>query len=468
MEYGFKMRRFIDQFSRRILEPTDVASVVLFRFGFGLLMFWEVTRYFYFGWVEELFAKPQFHFQYEWFRWIVPFPGNGMYLLFAALGILALMITLGLFYRAAAILFFLGYTYVFLLDQAFYNNHFYLICLLSFMLVLAPLNKSWSLDVLRGAETHTDRLPAIWLWLMRFHMGVVYFYGGIAKFDPDWLNGMAPRELLGAANRGTVFQPLMEYTWVPHFYAWSGMLFDLSIPFLMLWKPSRKWAFLAAVLFHTNNYFVFPIGIFPVLSLVLTMIFFDADFPRKFTPQIIKQWFSHHYRKRISAIDKSGSEQEILDSSMRFARPLLFFIGLYVAVHLVLPFRHLLYPGMTNLHEEGHYFAWRMMLRQKITRMQFNVTHPVTGERRYANPGDYLNTSQYKVFAGNPGMILLFVHHLDQLVQSNARFDPIITARIEVSLNGRDFRELVDPELDLSNIPAYEPSYLWVKPFGER
>ncbi len=47
-------------------------------------------------------------------------------------------------------------------------------------------------------------------------------------------------------------------------------------------------------------------------------------------------------------------------------------------------------------------------------------------------------------------------------------FDPIITARIEVSLNGRDFRELVDPELDLSNIPAYEPSYIWIKPFEER
>jgi hypothetical protein len=109
-----------------------------------------------------------------------------------------------------------------------------------------------------------------------------------------------------------------------------------------------------------------------------------------------------------------------------------------------------------------------MMLRQKITRLQFNVTHPDTGEMRYADPGDYLNSSQFKVFAGNPGMILLFAHHLDQLVQSNARFDPIITARIEVSLNGRDFRELVDPELDLSNIPAYEPSYLWIKPFGER
>ena len=462
------MKRWIDFLSKRILEPADVASVVVFRVGFGLLMFWEVTRYYYFGWVEELFAKPQFHFQYEWFKWVIPFPGDGMYLLFAALGVLALMIAFGLFYRIAAILFFLGYTYVFLIDQASYNNHFYLICMLSFFLTLAPLHKSWSLDVLRGAVAHTDRLPGLWLWLIRFHMGLVYFYGGIAKFDSDWLDGLATRELLGAANRGTIFEPLMEYAWVPHFYAWAGMLFDLWIPFLMLWKPIRNWAFLSAILFHTNNYFVFPIGIFPVLALFLTLIYFDADFPRKIVPVKIKKWFSQQYRKRLLTSKKISSEQKKPSSSQQTSRPILLFLSLYVAVHLLLPFRHLFYPGLTIWHEEGHYFAWRMMLRQKITRIQFNVTHPLTGEQRYADPRDYLNSSQFKVFAGKPRMILLFAHHLDQLVQSNAGFDPKITARIEVSLNGREFRELVDPDVDLSEIPKYEPAYLWVKPFGEQ
>ena len=462
------MKRWIDFLSKLVLEPTDVASVVVFRVGFGLLMFWEVTRFFYFGWVEELFAKPQFHFQYEWFKWVIPFPGDGMYLLFAALGILALMIAFGLFYRIAAILFFLGYTYVFLIDQATYNNHFYLICMLSFFLTLAPLHKSWSLDVLRGAVVHTDRLPGLWLWLIRFHMGLVYFYGGIAKLDPDWLNGLATRELLGAANRGTIFEPLMEYAWVPHFYAWSGLLFDLWIPFLMLWKPTRNWAFLSAILFHTNNYFVFPIGIFPVLALFLTLIYFDADFPRKIVPVKIKKWFSQQYRKKLLTSKKIISEQKKPSSCQQTSRPILLFLSLYVAVHLLLPFRHLFYPGLTIWHEEGHFFAWRMMLRQKVTRLQFNVTHPLTGEQRYADPRDYLNSSQFKVFAGKPRMILLFAHHLDQLVQSNAGFDPKITARIEVSLNGREFRELVDPDVDLSEIPKYEPAYLWVKPFGEQ
>ena len=468
MKYGFKMKKLIAQFSQGILAPTDVASVVLFRVAFGLLMFWEITRYFYFGWVEELFAKPQFHFQYEYFRWVVPIPGIGMYLIFASLGVLALMIACGLFYRIATILYFLGYTYVFLLDQAFYNNHFYLICLLSFVLILAPLNRSWSLDVLLGNVEHTDRLPAVWLWLIRFHMGLVYFYGGIAKFDPDWLDGLATRELLGKANRGTIFQPLMDYELVHLFYAWSGMLFDLFIPFLMLYKPIRKWAFLGAVLFHTNNYFVFQIGIFPVLALALTLIYFDADFPRKIVPEKFKKIARELYRKRLLPRNNLTLEKMGRNPAQGITRTMQIILGLYVVVQLLLPFRHTLYPGWTIWHEEGHYFAWRMMLRQKITRMQFNVTHPDTGEQRYADPSDYLNTSQFKVFAGNPGMILQFAKHLDQLVQNNAGFDPIITAKIEVSLNGREFRQLVDPNLDLSRIPAYQPAYSWIKPFGER
>ena len=461
------MNSWTEKLINKIQQPTAVASVVLFRVGFGLIMFWEISRYFYFGWVEEIYLKPQFHFQYQWFQWIGPLPADGMYYVFGGLGILALMIAFGLYYRTAAILFFLGYSYVFLIDQAAYNNHFYLICLLSFVLVLAPLHNSWSLDVLRGNVPHTQKLPALWLWMIRFHMGVVYVYGGIAKFDSDWLGGLATKELMLIANRGTVLGALMENAWVPYFYAWSGMLFDLLIPFLMLWKPVRKWAFLAAVLFHINNYFVFPIGIFPVLSLVLTLMFFDADFPRRITPKKFRRWLSFYYRERLSKIEKTRSDVEILESKTEISRILLLFIGLYTAAHLVLPFRHLLYPGVTNWHEEGHYFAWRMMLRQKITRMQINVTHPVSGEKRYADPGDYLNSSQFKVFAGNPGMILLFVHHLDRLVQTNAGFDPKITAKIQVSLNGRPFRELVDPILDLSEIPPYQPSFLWVKPFGE-
>ncbi|SVE22563.1 uncharacterized protein METZ01_LOCUS475417, partial [marine metagenome] len=167
------MKTWIDLFSKQVQAPTDVASVVLLRIVFGLLMFWGIMSDFYAGWVSELYAKPQFHFQYEWFQWLKPLPEEWMYLLFGSLAVLSLMITLGLFYRMSALLFFLGYTYIFLIERTTYNNHFYLICLLSFILTLAPLHRSWSLDVLRGAVAHTDQLPALWLWFFRFHIGIV-------------------------------------------------------------------------------------------------------------------------------------------------------------------------------------------------------------------------------------------------------------------------------------------------------
>jgi hypothetical protein len=462
MVESFKMKTWIYLIKEQVDTPTDAASVVLLRIVFGLLMFWEMVRYYYNGWIRELYARPQFHFQYEWFQWLRPLPEEAMYLLFASLAILSLMIALGLFYRISTLLFFLGYSYFFLLERAIYNNHYYLICLLSLMLTLAPLHKSWSLDVLRGAVPHTDKLPALWLWIFRLHMGIVYFYGGIAKFDSDWLNGLATRKLLSEGNRGTILEPLMQYEWVPYFYAWSGMLFDLLIPFLMLWKPTRNLAFLSAIIFHTNNNFVFSIGVFPMLALMLTLIYYDAGFPRRIVPNNIKNWVSREYRKRLpernQALSASHSQTRLL---------ILAFLGIYILIQLLVPFRHLTYPGWTTWHEEGDDFAWRMMLRQKTSRLIIYITNPVTGEQRYAAPEDYLNFVQLKKI-GNPELLLQFVHHLDALVKSNAGFDPIITTRYEVSLNGREFRDMVDPNVDLSEIPKFEANYLWVKPFGER
>ena len=105
-------------FLQRLAAPTDTASLVLLRVSFGLLMLWEVIRFFYFGWVDELYAQPTFHFKYEWFTWVEVWPGYGMHLHFAALGVLAVLIALGLFYRVATLLFFLGYTYILLIDTS--------------------------------------------------------------------------------------------------------------------------------------------------------------------------------------------------------------------------------------------------------------------------------------------------------------------------------------------------------------
>jgi len=118
-----------NSFFEFLFKPVDIASIVYFRIVFGLIMLWEVGRFFHHGVIKSYYIEPIFHFTYYGFHWVQPWPGNGMYVHFIVMGILAIFISLGLFYRISAFLFFLSFTYVFLLDQAFYQNHFYLICL---------------------------------------------------------------------------------------------------------------------------------------------------------------------------------------------------------------------------------------------------------------------------------------------------------------------------------------------------
>ena len=54
------MKTWIELIIKRLDTPTDTASVVLLRIVFGLLMFWEMTRYYYNGWIRELYVSLSF------------------------------------------------------------------------------------------------------------------------------------------------------------------------------------------------------------------------------------------------------------------------------------------------------------------------------------------------------------------------------------------------------------------------
>ena len=277
--------------------------------------------------------------------------------------------------------------------------------------------------------------------------------------ESDWLSGKATRELFRRANAETFLEPLMNLQWTPIFYAWSGMLFDLLIPFAVLWKKTRIPAFTAAILFHVNNFIVFPIGVFPLLSLALTAIYFNPDFPKKLIPNWLKNNMYQLYRVPNQGIMHKD------DNNMWPHNWLIGFLVLFIFFQLILPFRHHLYPGETKWHQVGHYFAWRMMLRQKLVEIRYNVIHPSTGEKRYAPLDDYLNPSQIRSFVGNPNMNLQFAHYLKKLVIRHGGFVPEITADIYVSLNGRDKQKLVNENLDLGKVVLFTPSYMWIEKF---
>src|SRR5687767_11157820 len=180
---------FLKRLCSALFKPVDISFLVYFRIAFGAIMLWEVYRFFTSDWITRYYVEPAIHFTYYGFSWVKPWPGRGMYVHFFVLAVAATCIIIGFCYRTAAAVFFLGFTYVFLLDQARYLNHFYLICLISFLLVFLPANRAVSLDALLSRKIRSDTVPAWALWVLRAQVGIAYFFGGIAKLNSDWLRG---------------------------------------------------------------------------------------------------------------------------------------------------------------------------------------------------------------------------------------------------------------------------------------
>src|SRR5436190_19854276 len=213
-------------------------------------MAWWAWDYLTSGRVRYYYIEPRFHFTYYPFDWAQPLPGVGMYVLFLALAILAVAIAAGCCYRLACLLFAAGFTYVFLLDATNYQNHYYLIVLLSWLLAILPTHGAVSVDAALRPNIRSDTAPAWTLWLLRFHVALPYFFGGVAKLDADWYSGVPMRQLLAVHSGLPLIGPFLASPSTALAFAWGGLLFDLSIVPLLLWKRTRAPAYVLCVLFH--------------------------------------------------------------------------------------------------------------------------------------------------------------------------------------------------------------------------
>lgn len=441
---------------QRLFEPVSIESLVFFRVYFGLMMVVDLVSYFLNHWIELVFIQPEFLFKYYYFEWVHPWPGVGMYLHFIALIILAVCITVGLFYRASAILFCVGITYVFLLEQAIYLNHMYLICLLSFLLIVLPCHKSLSLDAIRHPELKSSSVPAWTVWLLRFQIGLPYFFGGIAKLNADWLSGDTVRLFfLDDSLKGGFKKYFIEDGFV-YGITYLGTIFDLVIVPLLLWNRTRIPAFIVVVLFHVSNMFLFNIGIFPWLMIGATLIFFPPDWPSR----LLKK----------SDMLTSSFRQEGGVSGPRFSfrkRLVVMLLGAYVLIHLLLPFRHWLYPGDPSWTEEGHRFSWRMMLRKKMTDVQIHLVDQQSNKHVEFDYHRVLTPTQTKKMSRSPDMLLQFSHYLKQNLKMQGDRQFGIHAMTLVSMNGRKPQLLIDPEVDLSQKQRSMRHQEWIVPLDE-
>jgi vitamin K-dependent gamma-carboxylase len=430
--------------SHRLFAPVDGASLAAFRILFGLLMVCAMVRFAAKGWIKELYLDPAYHFSYWGQTWIRA-PGTwGTYALFAAIGLAALGIALGWRTRFSALAFALLFGYVELIDKTTYLNHYYFITVAALWLCILPAGRAFSLSG-RGTSHEVGSVPAWTLWALRAQVGLVYFFAGIAKANPDWLLHAQPLRLwLNARSDMPWIGPFLSTPLAAYGASWAGLCFDLSAPFLLLWPRTRKFAFAAVIVFHAATWVLFPIGMFPWIMIASATVFFEPDWPRRFA--------------RLSSRTAPVAQTRLPPSSG--FRPALFAAILLLAWQSAAPLRSLLYPGDARWSERGFRFSWRVMLVEKLGTVTYTV-EDADGSRSEIDPAAYVTPLQNRMMAYAPDMIRQCAEWIAEDLRHKGKRPVAVYADARVTLNGRPSRALIDPSANLLE----EPLASWIKDY---
>ncbi len=450
------MKAFI---AKHIKAPVEAAPLAVFRILFGIMMLLSIVRFWSYGWIDKLYIQPKYFFSYYGFEWVKPI-GDYTYLIFFVCGLAAVCIALGYRYTIAIIIFFLSFTYIELMDKTTYLNHYYFISVLSFVMIFLPANAYFSVDAARNPDKAYQYIPAWTINSVKLLLAIVYFYAGLAKLNSDWLLKAMPLKIWLPSKFNIPFLgDLVSQEWAQYLFSWSGAIYDLAIPFLLLSRKTRPFAFVLVVVFHVLTRVLFPIGMFPYIMIVSTLLFFDAAIHHKVVGGIAKLF--RITKNRFDNQREFGFGEGFL-SKFKFT-----LLTLFIVLQLAVPFRYLLYPGELFWTEEGYRFSWRVMLMEKSGYAQFKVVNGETGRWFYVDNSDFLTPFQEKQMAFQPDFILEYAHYLKDHFEADGHKEVEIYVDSQVTLNGRLSTTFIDPQVDLGKEKESFKHKNWIIPFKD-
>jgi hypothetical protein len=430
----------LDRIKAAAARPIDIASLAAFRIIFGAVMFAGIVRFLASGQLPKVYGEPHFFFTYPGFSWVEPWPVAGMYIHYSVLAVLSLAIAAGAWHRIACALFAIGFAYTQLIDVTNYLNHHYLVVLVAAQLALLPAHRAWSIDAWRTPALACSRVPAWIVWLLRFQIGVVYVFAGLAKAKADWLlHGQPLNTWLAARTETPLFGRFFGEPSVALAMSWAGFLFDTTIVLWLSWARTRVPAYVVLIVFHGLTGYLFMIGMFPLIMTSAALIFFSPAWPREVLRRL---GFAR------TAEPRGGPLPPLSQRARRIAA---IAIATHIVVQLALPLRHFVYPGAVLWNEDGMRFAWHVMIREKHGAVTFVAE--LDGGRRLEIPASaYLTWRQEREMAGQPDLILQLAREIGRDLVAKGHHDVRVFAETRVSLNGRPPAPLIDPSVDLLRV----------------
>ena len=413
-----------------LFKAIDNSPLVVFRIFFGFLVACESFGAILTGWVKRVLIDPQVTFSFIGFEWLKPLPGFGMYFYFIAMGVFGLAIMLGYRYRIAIISYTILWAGVYFMQKTAYNNHYYLLLLISFLMIFLPSNSYASLDVRQNRIKEENTMPYWISLLFIIQVAIVYVFASIAKFYPDWLDGTFTRNLLADSTNVITLKKLFLQKWFYLFIAYMGIIFDLLIVPLLLFKKTRMLALLASLTFHLFNAIFLEIGIFPFFALTFALFFYE--------PETIRSVF---LRRKTSIETDNGH-------SNYYGKKIVYFLIIpYLIIQLLLPLRHHFIEGDVLWTEEGHRLSWRMMLRERNGFIHIRIKDLKTGEESLYDYRKNLTDKQIQNLATKPDFIWQYCQYIKE--EFNGK-DIAIFINCKNSINRKEYKTLIDPKFDMA------------------
>ena len=431
----------------------DNSPLILFRICFGFLLFYHCTTYLIEGKVFNYFIEPPFTFTFIGFEFLQPLPGNGMYFYFGFMALLGLMIMLGLWYRASIILFALLWTVIYLMQKSGYNNHYYLICLLCWLMCFMPANRNYSLDSFRNPAIKKYTCPQWVSVVFIAQTAIVYFYAAISKLNTDWLSGKYIAIQFSRLSQHHRFSFIYGNPYFQMGIGYGGILFDLFIVPLLLWKKTRKYAFIAFCFFHLFNSYTFRIGIFPYLSIAMAVFFFNAETIRRI-----------FFYKSKPALTEQSENYKVTRRQKIF----VFILAVYLIFQVCIPMRSWFYPGNVFWTEEGYRMSWKMMLRKKTGTISFKIHDPVSGKTWIEDPLQKFKPEHVNWIAICPDIAWQYAQKLKKEYATKGLAEIRVYALDSVRLNNNTPQLLIDPTVDLTKVSwQFFRHSGWILPYKE-
>ena len=424
-----------------LFRQVNIAPLIAFRIMFGFLLMLHAVSTLANGTVYQHFVAPPFTFTFIGFEFLQSLAGPGMYWYVTAMAILSALIMIGAWYRFAMFGYALMWTVLYLMQKAGYNNHYYLVLLLCWIMAFMPADRYFSADVKRGAVKESATCAWYCTGLFIFQVSVMYFFAAMSKITPDWFSGKFIAIQFSRLSQHPLLGFIYGNEWFQWFICYAGFMFDLLIIPMLLIKKTRSIAFIISCCFHLFNSYTFKLGIFPYLSLALSVFFFEAS--------LINRIF---FRKMPGIHSFTG---DILMNSVK-AKMVSGCLLLYMLFQLLLPVRYLLFPGNVFWTEEGYRMSWKMMLRTKSGNLYYKVYDPVSKKSWKIEPSRIFSLSHMRTLSTSPDIIWQYAQYIKKGFENKGYPAVKVFAIGTVSLNRNPARPLVDPGTDLASV-RWEP-----------